>query len=206
MSEQKSLIERIVQGKLNYLMQLSLNNPGQQKASLAELRRGIGHKPGELPKLWGMILEKMPEKFLGERNEPSKAEWAVYTTMTLFAWHQMGHDMQHDCMHQDGISLGKAMVNLVQKDEDKERIIRRWNIVATSRDMEALSYHLRGTVQLLRREGIAMDYVKLANDLYCYQNLNSRAAVVLQWGREFYKQLDKRERDILKKTEDTENE
>ena len=31
-----------------------------RKAALAELRRGVGHVPGELPELWGSFLQEMP--------------------------------------------------------------------------------------------------------------------------------------------------
>ena len=32
------------------------------RAALAQLRRGIGHVPGELPQLWGAFLSGMPEE------------------------------------------------------------------------------------------------------------------------------------------------
>ena len=59
----------------------------QRRAELAELRRGVGRQPGDLPALWGALLADMPEQLQGS-NGPSKAEWAVYTALTLFALHQ----------------------------------------------------------------------------------------------------------------------
>ena len=32
----------------------------QRRAELAKLRRGVGHRPGELPELWGSFLLGMP--------------------------------------------------------------------------------------------------------------------------------------------------
>lgn len=61
----------------------------QRRAELAELRRGVGRQPGDLPALWGALLADMPEQLQGS-NGPSKAEWAVYTALTLFALHQQG--------------------------------------------------------------------------------------------------------------------
>lgn len=46
----------------------------QRRAELAELRRGVGRQPGDLPALWGALLADMPEQLQGS-NGPSKAEW-----------------------------------------------------------------------------------------------------------------------------------
>ena len=35
-----------------------------RRAVLAELRRGVGHIPGDIPALWGMFLDEMPEELL----------------------------------------------------------------------------------------------------------------------------------------------
>ena len=48
----------------------------KRDAELAELRRGVGRQPGDLPALWGALLADMPEQLQGS-NGPSKAEWAV---------------------------------------------------------------------------------------------------------------------------------
>ena len=50
-----------------------VNNPnsGAQKAALANLRRGIGHLPGELPQLWGEFLLDLPEEMHGWDGHPS---------------------------------------------------------------------------------------------------------------------------------------
>ena len=48
------------------------------KAMLANLRRGIGKTPGELPELWGAFLNEMPSELYGNSGMPSEAEWAVY--------------------------------------------------------------------------------------------------------------------------------
>lgn len=54
----------------------------QRRAELAELRRGVGRQPGDLPALWGVVLADIPEQLQGS-NGPSKAEWAVYAALTL---------------------------------------------------------------------------------------------------------------------------
>lgn len=84
----------------------------QRRAELAELRRGVGRQPGDLPALWGALLADMPEQLQGS-NGPSKAEWAVYTALTLFALHQQGE--AGVSMNQPGRTLGGAVRQLAKK-------------------------------------------------------------------------------------------
>ena len=67
-------IRGYVDGKIQWLWGLPEN---QRRAELAKLRRGIGHAPGELPELWGGLLQGMPASFYGT-NGSSHEEWAVY--------------------------------------------------------------------------------------------------------------------------------
>ena len=170
------------------------------RAQLANLRRGIGRKPGDMPELWGMLFATMPEKMLSKNGEPTREEWAVYTALTLYALHQQGRAIRNENMHQMGrpeYKLGRAVARLVKReDEDRERIARRFNAFATAGDMQEAAHHLRGLVQLLRAEGIQLDYAKLAENLYDFQNLAYAPSVRLEWGQDFYYRA---------KTEDEEN-
>ena len=174
--------------KIYYLHDLAGTGPG--KRMLADLRRGVGKKPGELPELWGFIFERIPEELLGnERNGASYAEWAVYTALTLYALHQQGNEKY---MNEKGISLGKAAA-LLAKNEDgsEERIIKRLHLVATAASQNDLAYHLRAVIRLLSAGSIALDYAKLAKDIYSMNFEESSKNVVLSWGREFFNSLYK---------------
>ena len=151
----------------------------QRRAELAELRRGVGRQPGDLPALWGALLADMPEQLQGS-NGPSKAEWAVYTALTLFALHQQGE--AGVSMNQPGRTLGGAVRQLAEKtaagqDWTESSVLRRFNALATADSMPEVSHHLRGMIQLLRREGIPLDYPQLAEDLYQYQFVDGRMSV-----------------------------
>ena len=52
--------------------------------------------------------------------------------------------------------------------------------------MLTAAHHLRGLIQLLRAEEIPLDYVHLAENLYDFQNPDSRPGVRLEWGQDFY--------------------
>ena len=147
----------------------SSTNDSSIRAQLAQLRRGIGSKPGDMPELWGILFSDMPEALLSKSGEPTQAEWAVYTALTLYALHQQGRSPDSENMHKDGVRLGQALAQLAPTDEDKERVARRFNSLATSGDMAEAAYYLRGLIQLLRAEGIGLDYVLLAQDLFSFQ-------------------------------------
>ena len=169
----------------------------QRRAELAELRRGVGRQPGDLPALWGALLADMPEQLQGS-NGPSKAEWAVYTALTLFALHQQGE--AGVSMNQPGRTLGGAVRQLAEKtaagqDWTESSVLRRFNALATAEEITEISHHLRGMIQLLsaaKDGGIPLDYPQLAADLYELQCTDPRYAqtpanVRLRWGQDLYR-------------------
>ena len=58
-------IHGYVAGQLSGLW--SLPKP-QRRARLAELRRGVGHQPGDLPALWGSFLQELPKELWGRET------------------------------------------------------------------------------------------------------------------------------------------
>lgn len=161
---------------------------GAGKAALAELRRGIGHVPGEMPKLWGQFLMDLPEEMLSRTGEPSREEWAVYTALTLWALHQQG---QETSMHAKGVSLGEAAAGLLESRDDLERVWRRLNVVAQADNLPALAYRLRSLIRLLKASDIGLDYVQLSRDLYEFQWPETIDWVRLRWGQSFWHVVSK---------------
>ena len=167
----------------------SISRESQMKATLANLRRGVGKVPGELPELWGTLFQNFPE----ELNE--KASEAAYLSLTLYALHQQGHDIVTANMNSDGVGIGTAVRRLVPDGEEAESssAFRRFQTLATSSDIKELSHHLRGIIQLLSQAGIGLDYAKLSEDLYHYQFEDSRDGVRLKWGRQYFGGVKKME-------------
>lgn len=180
-------VKNCVEQELQWLQRLP---EPRQRAELAELRRGIGHQPGELPALWGRLLEQLPENCWG-KNGPSEAEWAVYLALTLCALHQQGESGL--TMNQKDHPLGQAVRQLAEattpngSDWTESSVLRRFNALATADSMPEVAHHLRGMIQLLRREKIPLDYPQLAAELYQFQFPEGAAKVRLQWGRELYR-------------------
>lgn len=184
----KEKINEFVKRKLYRFQKLP---DSMSRAELAELRRGVGRAPGEKPMLWGTILTNLPEEFYGRNGEPSRAEWAIYIALTMFALHQQGHDIKTECMHADKMYFGKAVSQLSPMNDNSseglDSIHNRFNVIATSSDMRELSNHLRGMIKLLSRAGIPLDYASLAWDLYEYTSPATVSRVRLRWGQDFYR-------------------
>ena len=156
----------------------------QGRAAMAHLRRGVGHVPGELPALWGSFLAGLPEELRSLNGEPSYAEWAIYTALTLYALHQQS---KADSVQAENVSLGKAALRLAGgSEEGRQRIWRRLNLVAQADDMQEMSYRLRQLVTLLKAGGIGLDYALLAADLFEYQFEASVNRVRLRWGQDYF--------------------
>ena len=186
-------IRNFVYGKLKRLQALPVN---QRRAELAQLRRGVGHAPGEIPELWGSFLSEMPEELQGIKTA-SHAEWAIYMALTYYALHQQGNEVN---MNREGYGLGRAVRELAERntsvqDWESSSVLRRFNALATARDIHEISHHLRGLIQLLRSAkggGIPLDYPRLATELYglqCYraESPHLSADIKLRWGQDLYR-------------------
>ncbi|MBQ8093836.1 MAG: type I-E CRISPR-associated protein Cse2/CasB [Clostridia bacterium] len=166
----------------------------EYRATLARLRRGIGHEPGDLPELMGYYLLSMPESLLDSHGGISKELNACYGALTLFALHQQGHP-KVERMNVPDIRFGTAIARLAEKNEDLPRVQNRFNIMATSDDLPELMHHVRGIIQILSDKKIPVDYAGLAEAFYDYQFAERRASVRLKWGMDFYRASGKKEEE-----------
>ena len=83
MSSKTQNVGHFVEYRLKRIVNSS--SDGAVKASLANLRRGIGTTPGDIPELWELFLQDLPEEMLSRSGVPTHAQWAVYIALTLFA-------------------------------------------------------------------------------------------------------------------------
>ena len=174
------------------LMSLQSNpNEAAVRAILAKMRRGVGEQPGAIPELWDMLFTDLPESLEGRGNKPNRAEWAIFTALTLFAWHQQGkRNLESEFMFQEKNTFGRAVAQLISRNsDDKEAIIKRFNVAVSTTDLTGFSWYLRSLIKLCKREDIPIDYAALAKDLYDYQNPERIDGVRLKWGRDFYREL-----------------
>ncbi|SDA32280.1 CRISPR system Cascade subunit CasB [Ruminococcus sp. YE71] len=169
--------------KIKYLQ--SVKDSGAGKGLLAELRRGVGKHPGEMPELWGFIFVGMPDELFEKKNS-YRFEFAVYTALTLYALHCQGSDRE---VYAEGVSIGQAAAALVSSDDDIPRVMNRLNLVVTAVSPDDLAYYLRGLIQLIKGCNTGLDHAKLAKEIYSFSNNNAANSIKLSWGRDFYRSI-----------------
>jgi CRISPR system Cascade subunit CasB len=162
------------------------------RAKLAKLRRGVGKTPGSVPEIWEMTLGEPYDEWHSFDDNPTFAENAAHTALTLYALHQQGKDrsMNISSMGDDdkyiGDSFGAAVGRLIDNNNEKA-IKRRFDAAATATDFREFAHHARGLVQLLKAADIPLDYPRFAQDLFYYQFPDGANGVRLRWGRDFYR-------------------
>jgi CRISPR system Cascade subunit CasB len=155
-------------------------------AALAQLRRGAGKLPADVPELWGVTgTERLFGNDVLAANEwqAARAETAYFVTVTLYALHQQS---QGTPMHHRGIDLGQAVRRLMKPGEIDEAIRRRFVRVGTAATPEILAYRLREVISLLRGQGVPLDYGRLARQLYKAQTPDGMSQIRRDWGRSFH--------------------
>lgn len=193
-------IKKFISRKIKYFE--ATENCNNRNAELARLRRGVGKSPGEMPELYGIFLKDMPEILWNRDGQVTRAEWSCYICLTLYAVHQQGNMNQIQNVHTDcKVSVGKALRRMVSvqckekaDNNAEERGMQKLQMLITSKDMEEFSYHLRNIIRLLKSNGVALNYIKLAEDIYNFQFPESKKQVSLAWGQDFYREY-KEEKD-----------
>jgi len=170
------------------------SDKGHAKGSaiLAQLRRGIGKEPGDLPRLWGYT--ELDEDDFGPQygQHATAAEWAVHLALTMFALHQQSHEDR--TMHVQGTGLGTAVGRLQHGGPSPEAVRRRFTAAGTAIDITELTVHLRGLITQMRQRAIGLDYGRLAADLFAWQNPEASVSVRRAWGRDLQNTLHRLER------------
>ena len=179
-------LQRFVVAKVMRLYHQKSNGVSAATAQLAQLRRGVGVSPFQYPELLVIILEKedgtegIPEQYRGRGEQPSNAESAAYTALTLFALHQQS---QNQPMHDAEVSFGNAVGKLV--GDTTTSMKKRFDSLLTAQTENARQHYLRSLITLLRSEGIAFDYGRFAVDYMRLLNPATRQKVMYRWNRDF---------------------
>ncbi|MFG1943338.1 type I-E CRISPR-associated protein Cse2/CasB [Nonomuraea sp. NPDC048826] len=170
---------------ISHLQKGYLDDQSWAVATLAQLRRGAGKLPQEVPELWGVCgMERLYDERDLTEKESVRAEAALFLAVTLYALHQQSQDNKR--MHEDGIELGEAVRRLMPDDGIEETIRRRFVRLGTATTRQALANRLREIITLLRRDSIPLDYALLAQQLYLAQHPDGMRRVRASWGRAFH--------------------
>lgn len=152
-------------------------------ASMAALRTATPGAIDASPASWETLYAAVPEDAFGWGEAVSCEERATHAALVLYAVHQTSQPMP---MHRPGVRLGQALRHLPEAQDEASPILRRFTSLVSSSTFEATVYHLRSLITLLRREGIGLDYVRLASDLTRCQRPGAAPTVRRQWGRDYF--------------------
>lgn len=194
--EKSDLIRKYVIKRIEEYQRLE--NTGIGKAKLAKLRRGIGKKPGDDPALWGEFLRDLSETLLKD----DKAVNAVYTALTLYALHQQSNAENHERVFKKGMSLGKSVGAMIKSDDEEARMLTKFKALTSANNIYEMNMYLRNIIQLIKREGIPLDYSQLAVDIYRLQNPKEAPKVRLKWARDFYTATHNKTKDEEKEKDE----
>ncbi|GAA0966155.1 hypothetical protein GCM10009555_007320 [Acrocarpospora macrocephala] len=181
----RDLVGEAAGGYVTELQQGYLKDQSGAVAALAQLRRGAGKLPQDVPDLWGMFgAERLHSEQTLSESDAIKAEAALFLAVTLYALHQQSRSEQR--MHRPGVQLGEAVRRLMPEGSIDDTIRRRFVRVGSASTREALAYRLREIISLLRRESIPLDYALLARQLYQAQIPGGMLLVRQNWGLSFH--------------------
>lgn len=158
------------------------NQPAAVTA-LARLRQGVGKRPGTDPMLVELTTANLYPEGVPLPDAPTVREEAAYAAITLFAVHQQSKRAAG--MHRPGVSLGAAARALPGSDS-ASGVQRRVTAIVSATSWESTVTHARGLIQLLRVEGVALDYGQLAEDLLTLQDPERAHWVRNRWGRDLF--------------------
>ena len=185
-------IARAVGARANALQQaMESGSTGVRSSARADLARLRRLRPGDLggdTESWALTMDVLPSDLVGRADEANPAERATQSALVLFAIHAQSAS---GTVHVRNRNLGTAIRQLAEArdadDPTKGPVMARFQTLGRAQTYGQLITHLRGIIQLLRTEGIPLDYGMLAADLYRWQQLSGAPVVRLRWGRGFHR-------------------
>jgi CRISPR type I-E-associated protein CasB/Cse2 len=170
MNEEKAVAERLVY----YLENLVKRN---DLGALADLRRGVGKLPGEVP-----LVIRHTAQFLPEGKE-TFFRAPVHLTATLFATHPKNTPYGN---------FGDHCVSLVKASGRKTSTDRQFlRLLTVSND--TLDIELRQFLGLLASQKISVNYKDLFRSIYNWDHPDK--FIQQGWAESFYKEIDPNSKD-----------
>ena len=157
-----------------------------RRAALANLRRGVGRAPGELPELWGSFLADMPEEFFRQRRRSVGGGMGRLSRAHPLCAAPAGADEAH--VRTGGRAWPGPCAGCLRTPRAAFTAASApWSPPAAWRRFRTIC---AGLIQLLRDKSLPLDYPQLARDLYRLQFPQSAPGVKLQWGQEYFSRKD----------------
>lgn len=168
--------ERFIQ----YLLGLAREGH-EDRGALAELRSGLGKKPGDMAKVHRHVVPFLPES-------SGWNDWFYYLVATLFGLHPRHKDPDvkesEGKEYRDYYTLGNALGSIWEQRDYPPSIEGRF-IALLNAHTDDLDIHLRQTIGLLKAHDTPLDWRRFFYDLLNWESRDS--SVQQRWARDFYK-------------------
>jgi len=147
----------------------------EDRAALAELRRGLGRAPGEAVGMYRYVVPFVP------LDAPPWEERAYYLIASLFALHQ--GSWNHDEAHRDSRNFGASFRRLA--DQSGSESIEKRFVALLNAEPAELPNHLRQGVRLLKAHDVPVDWLQLLRDVRGWGHPEGR--VRRNWARAYWR-------------------
>lgn len=158
------------------------NNPSHAGV-LATLRQGFDRLPGDVPGMWPHYVH------LSEGGTRTRKLTAEHLALCMFGLHQQGTrtKVHATAPYGRGRSFATVLNRLRASGRFSEPALdARVSQAATAPDVNALAYHMRGLITMLKTlPNSEFDYDGLLRDLEDWQDPARIARVRLRWGIDY---------------------
>ena len=166
MSEKGTQKTSLDEGFISYLESVLKRD---DRAILADLRRGLGKEPGTVMEMFPHIARFVQTKYRGEEN-------AYFLVASLFALYPTSSWASHENYN----NLGKSLSFL---KEESDSIEKRFLALLNS-DEEDLPNHLRQIISLLKSNDKLINWLQLLKDIKAWKHEDKY--VQRNWAKGFW--------------------
>lgn len=167
-------------------------NDSKGKAILSNLRYSIGKDISQVPIIWEIFFEYLPNEYI-ESSKFEKEEKVILTILQLYSIYQQGE--QNNVFSREGVKFCESLGKL-RNNDNTESIDRRFNVMITASTYDEFVHHLRQMLKLSKSKSKGLEKINFAllgQDLYKIFKFNDNN-VKINWGKQYYSYFNKNER------------
>ena len=189
--------------KKNIYVLSNINDVSYVKNQLAILRKSVGNK--KIADVLPIIIQYIPDEYIGQKAELSDGEQAILNTMQLYAIVNQGNIENLKVVEPsnpwENMGTSLSLLRNSNGSSDKAALDKRFNIMITSETYDEFLYHLRQMIRIIKsKKQIYIDFPKLGEDLFAFLK-GKEDDVRISWSRQYYLV-----RDIVENRKEDKNE
>lgn len=166
----------------------NINDTSYVKTQLAILRKSVGNK--KIPDVLPIIIQYIPDEYIGQKAELSDGEQAILNTMQLYAIVNQGNIENLKVVEPrnpwENLGTSLSVLRNSNGSSYKAALDKRFNIMITSETYDEFLYHLRQMIRIIKsKKQIYIDFPKLGEDLFAFLK-GKEDDVRISWSRQYY--------------------